>query len=123
MAQKEKSGFWIFTTSLYACPAEKPLLKKDLNLQIHLYMAFFSDDHFWDSLHKYFLNQTTLDLRKEKWSFLNQEFTVYGENLLLNTHSGVLFVWFINASSKGSRLLEHSSRVGRVDFVSSSFLL
>ena len=34
----------------------------------------------------------------------------------------MLFVWFINASSKGSRLLEQSS-VGRVNFVSSSFLL
>ena len=30
----------------------------------------------YDSLHKSFLNQTTLDLRKEKWTFLNREFTV-----------------------------------------------
>ena len=50
--------------------------KKDLNLQIHLHKAFFSDDRFLDSYHKSFLNQTTLDLRKEKWSFLNREFTV-----------------------------------------------
>ena len=50
--------------------------KKDLKLQIHLHKAFFSDDRFLDSLHKSFLNQTTLDLRKEKWTFLNQEFTV-----------------------------------------------
>ena len=50
--------------------------KKDLKLQIHLHKAFFSDDQFLDSLHKSFLNQTTLDLRKEKWTFLNQEFTV-----------------------------------------------
>ena len=40
--------------------------KKDLNLQIHLHKAFFSDDRFLDSVHKSFLNQTTLDLRKEK---------------------------------------------------------
>ena len=50
--------------------------KKDLKLQIHLHEAFFSDDRFLDSLHKSFLNQTTLDLRKEKWTFLNREFTV-----------------------------------------------
>ena len=50
--------------------------KKDLKLQIHLHKAFFSDDQFLDSLHKSFLNQTTLDLRKEKWTFLNREFTV-----------------------------------------------
>jgi hypothetical protein len=50
--------------------------KKDLNLQIHLHKAFFSDDRFSISVHKSFLNQTTLDLRKEKWSFLNQDFAV-----------------------------------------------
>ena len=50
--------------------------KKDLKLQIHLHKAFFSDDRFFDSLHKCFLNQTTLNLRKEKWTFLNREFTV-----------------------------------------------
>ena len=50
--------------------------KKDIKLQIHLHKAFFSDDRFLDSLHKSFLNQTTLDLRKEKWTFLNREFTV-----------------------------------------------
>ena len=50
--------------------------KKDLKLQTHLHKAFFSDDQFLDSLHNSFLNQTTLDLRKEKWTFLNREFTV-----------------------------------------------
>ena len=50
--------------------------KKDLKLQIHLHKAFFSDDRFLDSLHKSFLNQTTLVLRKEKWTFLNRDFTV-----------------------------------------------
>jgi hypothetical protein len=50
--------------------------KKDLKLQIQLHKAFFSDDWILDSLHKSFLNQTTLDLRKEKWTFLNREFTV-----------------------------------------------
>ena len=45
-------------------------------MHIHLLKAFFPDDQFLDSLHKSFLNQTTLDLRKEKWTFLNQEFTV-----------------------------------------------
>ena len=49
-------------------------------MQIHLDEAFFSDDRFLDSLNKYFLNQTTLDLRKEKWTFLNREFTVPKEN-------------------------------------------
>jgi hypothetical protein len=51
--------------------------KKDLKLQIHLHKAFFSDDRFLNSLHKAFLNQTTLYLGKEKWTFLNQEFTVF----------------------------------------------
>ena len=50
--------------------------KDDLNLQILLHKTFFIDDRFLDSYHKSFLNKTTLDLRKEKWSFLNQEFTV-----------------------------------------------
>ena len=51
--------------------------KKDLNLQIHLHKAFFSDDQFLDSYHKSFLNQTTLDLRKKKWGFLNQDLPVH----------------------------------------------
>ena len=50
--------------------------KKDLNLQIHLHKTFFSDDQFLESVHKSFLNQTTLDLRKETWGFLNRELTV-----------------------------------------------
>ena len=41
-----------------------------------VHKACFSDDWFLDSLHKSFLNQITLDLRKEKWTFLNREFTV-----------------------------------------------
>ena len=51
--------------------------KRDLNLQIHLHKTFFSDDQFLESVHKSFLNQTTLDLRKEKWGFLNRELTFY----------------------------------------------
>ena len=39
--------------------------KKDLKFHIHLHKAFFLDDWFLDSLHEYFLNQTTLNLRKE----------------------------------------------------------
>ena len=45
-------------------------------MQIHLRKAVFLDDRFFYSLHKSFLNQTTLDLRKEKLTFLNWEFTV-----------------------------------------------
>ena len=45
-------------------------------LQIHLQKAVFLDDRFLDSLHRYLLHQKTLDLRKEKWAFLNREFTV-----------------------------------------------
>ena len=70
--------------------------KKDLNLQIHLHKAFFSDNQFLDSYHKSFLNQTTLDLRKEKWIFLNREFTVLRFCLhfqkLANNHAR----WIIN---------------------------
>ena len=50
--------------------------KQDLNLQVHLHKTFFSDAQFLDSVHKSFLNQTTLDLRKEKWSVLNRDLTV-----------------------------------------------
>ena len=46
-----------------------------------LHKIFFSDNQFLDSYHKSFLNQTTLDLRKEKWSFLNREFTVFDSNV------------------------------------------
>ena len=56
--------------------------KKDLNLQIHLHKTFFLDDQFLESVHKSFLNQTTLDLRKEKWGFLNRELTVQPCNFL-----------------------------------------
>ena len=45
--------------------------KKEPKLQIHLHKAFFSDDRFLDSLQKSFLNQTLLDLRKDKRTFLN----------------------------------------------------
>ena len=61
--------------------------KKDLKLRIHQHKAFFLDDRFLDSLHKSFLNQTTLDLRKEKWTFLNQEFTVPTKNILVFSFS------------------------------------
>ena len=47
--------------------------KKDVKLQIHLHKSFFSSALFLDPLHKSFLNQTTLDLWKEKWSFLNRD--------------------------------------------------
>jgi hypothetical protein len=57
--------------------------KKDLQLQIQQHKAFFSDDRFVDSLNKSFLNQTTLDLRKEQWNFLNREFTVSDLGLTL----------------------------------------
>ena len=50
--------------------------KKDLNFQIYLYKAFFWDVWFLDSVHKSFLNQTTLDLRKESWSLLNRNLPV-----------------------------------------------
>ena len=45
--------------------------KKDLNLQIHLHKTFVLADQFLDSVHKYFFNQTTVNLRLEKWSFSN----------------------------------------------------
>ena len=58
--------------------------KKDLNLQIQLKKANFLDDRFLDSLHKSFFNQTTLDSRKEKWTFLNQECTVFYHKIRLD---------------------------------------
>ena len=60
--------------------------KKGLKLEIHLHKAFFSGNRFLDSLHKSFLNQTSLDLRKKKWTFLNQDFTVFVHNSL---YSGI----------------------------------
>ena len=65
-------------------------------MQIHLYKAFFSDDRFLDSLHKSFLNQTTLDLRKEKWTFLNREFTVLSIFLTLESEINVRTPMLIN---------------------------
>ena len=47
--------------------------KKDLNLQIHQHKNFWWDDRFSDSVHKFLLNQTTLDLRKKKLVFLNRD--------------------------------------------------
>ena len=68
--------------------------KKDLKLQIHLHKAFFSDNRFLDSLHKSFLNQTTLDLRKEKWTFLNREFTVLKKDFFFGENFGIqIKVW------------------------------
>ena len=57
--------------------AANTLFKKDLSLQSHLHKTFCSDDRFFDSLHKSFLNLTTLNLRKEKWPFLNRKFTLF----------------------------------------------
>ena len=51
--------------------------KKDFKLQITYIRPFFSDDQFLDSLHKSFLNQATLDLRKKKNTFLDRDFTVH----------------------------------------------
>ena len=46
-------------------------------MQIHLQLRhFLGGNRFLDSLHKSFLIQTTLDLRKKKWTSLNREFTV-----------------------------------------------
>ena len=58
------------------CSTVNSRFKKDPKLQIYLPKAFISDNRFLDSLYKSFLDQTTLDLRKEKWIFLNREFTV-----------------------------------------------
>ena len=41
--------------------------------------VFLSDDRYLGLLHKSFLNQTTLDLRKEMLTFLNQEFAYLGK--------------------------------------------
>ena len=56
--------------------------KKDLKLQIPLHKAFSSDEWLLDSLHKSFLNQSTFDLGKEKWTFLNRDFTVLSTKVL-----------------------------------------
>ena len=45
------------------------------------------DDWFLDSVYKFFLNQTTLNLRKEKWGFLNRELTVVAKVLLSNLYT------------------------------------
>jgi hypothetical protein len=74
--------------------------KKDVKLQIHLHKAFFSEDRFLGSLHKSFLNQTTLDLRKEKWTFLNQEFAVISNCDQAESHK--------NQGKKVSTLTENS---------------
>ena len=52
--------------------ADESQFKKDFNLQIHLHKTFYWSNRFLDLLPKYFLNHTILDLRKEKWGFLNR---------------------------------------------------
>ena len=81
-----------------------------LKLQIHLYKAYFSDDRSVESLHKSFLNQTTLDLREEKWAFLNREFAVYfftwcGNDKLSSTCCEESFA---KARDKGQNRLWHT---------------
>ena len=64
----------VYTSSTYQIHSiVNSRFKKDLKLQIHLHEVFLSDDRFLGLLHKSFLNQTTLDLRKEMLTFLNQE--------------------------------------------------
>ena len=77
-------------------------------MQIHLHKAFFSDDRFLDSLHKSFLNQTTLDLRKEKWTFLNREFTVpakFKKSELWNRLSYRGLPYILHGKSRLSRII------------------
>ena len=45
-------------------------------------MTFFWYSRFLNSVHNSFLNQTTLDLRKEKWSFLNQDLPVLNQHVI-----------------------------------------
>ena len=80
--------------------------KKHLNLQIHLHKTFFVDDQFLESVHKSFLNQTTLDLRKEKWVFLNRELT--------------LFRTSISAGAKRDVVKFHRSQAPTVPFLTQS---
>ena len=40
-------------------------------------------NRFLDLLHKSFLNQTTLNLRKEKWGFLNRDLPVHIQKIWL----------------------------------------
>ena len=56
-----------------ACGTVNSRFKKDLNLQIHQPKDFFSANRFIDSVHKSLMNlKKTLDLTKEKWSFLTR---------------------------------------------------
>ena len=45
--------------------------KKDLNLQIHSHTTLSLADQFLNSVHRYFLNQATVNLGMEKRSFSN----------------------------------------------------
>ena len=58
----------------------------------YILKTFFSDDRFLDSVHKSFLNQTTLDLRKEKMTFLYREFTVIAKVVTLKWIN-LNFIW------------------------------
>ena len=46
------------------------------------------NDRFLDSLHKSSLDQTTIDLRKEKWTFLNQELFDLRKIYVVNLKTG-----------------------------------
>ena len=84
--------------------------KKDLKLQIHLHKAFFSDDRFLDSLHKFFLNQTTLNLRKKKWTLLNREFVVVKANYYVINYLDVS-IWSLSVWSSSCSIFASGSRL------------
>ena len=49
------------------------------------------DNRFLDSVHKFFLNQTTLNLRKETWSFLNPDSPILCL-LRINVHQSLVVI-------------------------------
>ena len=84
-----------------------PRYKKDTNI--------FLDNRFLDSVYKYFLNQTTLDLRKEKRSFLNRDLPVLRSHFRSKLF-GLSQIYFGSIEAKSQRsLVPWNGRISKWD--------
>ena len=64
------------TLKLYDCRDSQSKITPGEIYETQCTEDIFSDDRFLDSVPKSFLHQTTLDLRKKMWDFVNQDLPV-----------------------------------------------
>ena len=75
------------------------------------------DNQFLDLLSKSFLNQTTLNIREEKWTFLNQEFTVPVKSTVEISQNFVAFSEYMNFIYSDSFQRSHEKNLMHSTFV------